>query len=348
RGDFELERVIGMLGSGNGLQEAHVAVGQLRELLDLKREGTQSVLDAPWAYALSAANTRRVRMLASGVLQAERELEEGNPRSAAVTLRSILKDVVWVKNMLSRMSSPTSAHEIVGGFKVITMPQVKYEAVPAMREMLAEAARLIHPHFPQVLYGEVFFSNVVAHGLAHYISATDILYIGGKSGEVGQGMLHAICHELGHRYEEKFWKDKAQKDAFKALTFPKPVREFREVSESARRAFAEEILEAVRAKRQTGRDKRLSKPLQEHLKYLQQAEGRHFQQLLGAALRGGAQEEQAVRDLVVPGGLQRKKPVVVTPYGATSASENFAEAFSFFVRGKPLPFQIQEIMDQLH
>jgi hypothetical protein len=40
-------------------------------------------------------------------------------------------------------------------------------------------------------------------------------------------------------------------------------------------------------------------------------------------------------------------PLAVTPYGAKDWKENFAEAFAFYVMGKPLPAEIGELFAKL-
>jgi hypothetical protein len=42
-----------------------------------------------------------------------------------------------------------------------------------------------------------------------------------------------------------------------------------------------------------------------------------------------------------------REPLAVTSYGAKDWKENFAEAFAFFVMGKPLPAEIGELFAKL-
>ena len=74
-----------------------------------------------------------------------------------------------------------------------------------------------------------------------------------------------------------------------------------------------------------------------------------------AALQGGAKEEAAFVETFLRLGPDKvttknviRPPLAVTLYAKQKGwTENFAEAFAFYVMNKPLPLELQAIMDGL-
>ena len=144
-----------------------------------------------------------------------------------------------------------------GPYTIVKMPGVRNDMAEALAA-LDDATKIIQRRFPQVTYGIVFISAKLVKAVAQYSTTNDAMYLSTKAKD-SRGDIYIICHELGHRYAHRFWKDTNAQLAFQELS----------------------------------------------------------------------------------------KTIAITPYGATKWTENFAEAFAHLVLGRPLPAEIQAIMDGL-
>lgn len=81
----------------------------------------------------------------------------------------------------------------------------------------------------------------------------------------------------------------------------------------------------------------------------------NLRSLTQKVLKGDTGAERQLRALLtgkpgvveVPSEKVLHGPLQVTPYGATSPAENFAEAFAHYVLGKPLVAELAAIMGNL-
>jgi hypothetical protein len=227
-------------------------------------------------------------------------------------------------------------------------------------EALDKATEAVRAHFPKLLYGDIYISKTLPGShrgtVAQYVPATDVVYLSTKArGTVGD--VRALCHEFGHRYQHRFWDDRSQWEAFRDLSLEHRLPVFETFDRKRRERVADEILDVVHARRESRADPPSSPEKNLWIKHLFKTRRQdELWQLTQNALAGGPAEERALRqalaeppsgDVRIEVGVEATKPILVTPYGGTNPSENFCEAFSFYVLGMPLPEPIQVIMKDL-
>lgn len=172
---------------------------------------------AEWYYPLSLESKVRVRELILGVKDLRGSLTKSGslPRFEGIT-----KEAEWLEGVL-----PKSEGFQHGNFTVIPMRGVTPKEVSAYLTVLDNADRLVRPEFPEVLYGKVYVGKV-----ALYVHDLDTVCV-----KVG-GDVHAICHELGHRFFHKFWTNPRERETFRH--FP-AVSKYAKIKDSWLENFAE-------------------------------------------------------------------------------------------------------------
>ena len=238
------------------------------------------------------------------------------------------------------------------------MPGVTHKDEEGALQALDAAAKALSHKFPQVLYGKVFITPRLpkAQTEAQYVFDSDVLYLSMKARD-GVGDVYALIHEIGHRYFHKFWKDRDAAREFQRLS-TEPEYEVIQISPETKKAWTEELITQARARRTNQQvpltqDKRLMEWIR-HLQVTNSVNLSELRKLTLAAVKGGPNQDRALQFglmSMIPSEYQTnrivREPYAVTPYGATSWTENFSEAFAHFVLGKALPEPIQKIMEGL-
>jgi hypothetical protein len=232
------------------------------------------------------------------------------------------------------------------------MAGVSQRAWGGALEALDKASELVRKRFPQLLYGKVFVTPNMkgTRTVAMYTPAKDVLYLS-LLAQKATGDVQALCHEFGHRYDHRFWRDHEAKQEFMNLS-TETVYETIPVDKKEMVTQFLKVLQSWKA----GRKDMGPKLLQQYLAEINKnhSKQRVMRDLAQAALSGGPAEEKALRDKFLELGPDEivtdkvlRGPLSVTPYGATDWKENFCEAFSFYLVGKPLPSEIQSFMERL-
>lgn len=234
-----------------------------------------------------------------------------------------------------------------GPFVVVPVPGVTQAQQNIALEALDAATDKIRAKFPQVLYGKVFLATHLSRKtVAHYVVTSDTIHL-----DVGAQKrfddIHTICHEFGHRYEDKFL-DKKLKAKFWELS-TQPVREVFEFDAKLRDQVADEVVFFAK-ERALGRT--LPKMSSELEAWLRSPDGpSDIRRAIADFLTGKIDEKKlhalakGTKDAKVMGKVLRE-PLAVTDYGGTKPSENWAEAFAHYVMGKPLAPELAEILDE--
>lgn len=327
------EQVLGLVGASSTQQEI----------------GSSWSIQADWYYALGPRLKNRVQRLIQSVLQLRRSIRPGMNTKA---LAALVPEILWLESLArSQKNNDGQSH---GPFTYYVMPGVSRPKLREALDALDQATKFLHG-FPQVLYGDIYFSPTVAgkgHAVALYVPSKDIVYVGMTAKKV-VGDVHAICHEFGHRYYHRFWKDTQARNRFMQLSTSTEY-EMVHLSPRQKQALTSEYMKAIRAK---GKGKPLSKSLEGYLVAISKNDTAGFnylRRLATEATLGGSKEEAALMaafDRIAPmswsTGKVLHEPLAVTPYGATDWHENFAEAFAHLVMGKRMPPALQAIMDGL-
>lgn len=327
------------------------AIQGLLKALDIRESagdvGIVRSIEADWFYALGPRQRSRVKEVISTCVHILRWV---NTPDVAIKMAPQVKDlaheVVWLEKLIQE---PTSVFQH-GAFEINPMPGVTSKQIAEALEALDSADKLIRPKFPQVLYGKVYISLSVASGVASYIANGDNIYLSTKTRKT-VGDVHAICHELGHRFEHKFWRNSQQRDAFRQLSTESEYETI-EYDTKLREQMADEFINITLA-RMKGQNHTQSPLL---LQWLNHRMEKDFQSLrnLSQRLLQGEDVEQELRlaikgpkDVTLKTDKVLREPIAVTPYGRKSWKENFSEAFALYVRGSPLPPTVAVILDDL-
>jgi hypothetical protein len=315
--------------------------------LDVIRNGDRWSVDADWYSALGPRHQKRaltiIRALGRLVLEPDAAPQE--------LFGQLAFEIKWLQGIINKADDKTFQH---GVFEIVphgvTGPKVR-----ECLEALDKAYKILQPKFPKVLYGRVFIvKNLSNHmAAARYNVTNDVVYLSLKArGNIGD--VHALCHEFGHRYFYKFWKNKDQRDEFMRLS---TTPEHREITydAGARENVAAEYIDIAKARRD---GKPQPKPSELFLEWMGHTIGTpagSVAQKLGVRFVKGEDVEAELRKAVVSGKdftIKTKEvvrePEYVTSYGKTGGwMENFAEAFAHYVMGKNLPPGIGAIMESL-
>lgn len=202
----------------------------------------------------------------------------------------------------------------VGSFTVHNTLHLAGDDLRKTVEALEKAEREIRaasPKLAKVLYGEVFVVGQIrkSRNLAWYYYEEDTVYLRPHL-RVGQGEVHNLAHELGHRYWHKFLDGSAQRawgTNHRMLKSTRPTVRMPRVGEPINIPFKGRteppVVEAVEGHR-----------------------GKIMLKLVGGGYVGYDQVYRALQSLEI----EAKFP---TPYAATSPEEHFAESFAMFALG---------------
>jgi hypothetical protein len=211
----------------------------------------------------------------------------------------------------------------VGPFVVVNTGGFSDAHMAGVVEVVKKATTFIqHAGLGEVCYGDIQVTNTVHKGTvwAFYMPSKDELFVRANL-KSSIDVVHNVIHELGHRYDHKFLKDKSaldrlyraassedDDDVYENLKFP---------------AIGDTITDKGETYVVTGND--LSK-LKVHLKLVDSPLTAKVHVSGFWAMKGEPLKK-------VPGrGF-------VTPYAKKSPSENFAEMFAFYCMGRLTPAQ---------
>jgi hypothetical protein len=118
----------------------------------------------------------------------------------------VVEKVLPVFDEVAHSESKPFQHE---HFQIVTVAGATQEHLRHVVESLNQATTALKARFAEVLYGKVFVSpnRQIRGRAAYYTSADDVLFIN-VNVVAGATTVHAIVHELGHRYENLFATDK--------------------------------------------------------------------------------------------------------------------------------------------
>ena len=324
--------------------------------------GTVYSINAEWFYPLGPRLKSRVKDLIKQVKDLRRSLtwnkHKGEPpRTNDIEwFEKITQEAAWLEGVIPK-DTEGFPH---GDFTVIPMKGVSSKDLEACLGAIDKAAGFIRSKFPQVLYGKVYLGTSVGKGygnVAIYVQDHDTVSVSTRASTT-VGDVHAICHELGHRFYHKFWKNKEQRELFWHLSI-NPVYETVDFDKATRAKLADEFISNSEQMRTGGRPP-TSALLGDWIDELK----RRPEVLREVSTLGKKftwEKDDSVREklwaaLALPGegtiSVQTKKvlrePLMVSDYAKrTNWTENFAEAFAFYVMGKPLPAEISAILDKI-
>ena len=313
--------------------------------------GGRMKITGDWYHALSRHQQKSVEIILNRIHHYGLTLDDVYNDDVGWNLRMVANDVTKLE---SAFQAPNN--EIKHGpFTLVKMKGVTAKALDESIVALDTAAKFLSRKFPQVVYGKVFVSPKLSgtNAMAKYTEVDDVVYLSVKARGI-YGDVHDIVHEFGHRYFSKFWLDKSAREVFRKLSLD-TVYEVISYPPDVKQSLAKELLSTVRARKGGKPLPPTSASFDTYLGYiLGGPDGRDLMDASKAAVAGGPKEAKSMVDLfirVVPDKVTTdkvlSKPLAVTPYGGTSWTENFAEAFAHYVLGKPLPVEIQAIMDAL-
>lgn len=310
--------------------------------------GTLRSIEADWYYSLGPRQQARALAIVRSTTNLLRLVGEVDATEQAPAVEDLATEVAWALSVAKKTES-SFQH---GSFEVTPMGVSKAQ-VQDVLAALDEVSRAVHSKFPNLLYGKVFITKVLPKShlaLASYVD--DVLYISTKAKD-DVGSVYALCHELGHRFEKKFWSNKSQRARFMELSTASEYESI-DFNSKLRKQLTEEFLESLHD-RAAGRPvKAPSYSLSQLLKERMADDLAAMRSLSVKAIQGDSKAEvelaalvEGSRDLTVKTDKIIRGPLLVTSYGAKSWVENFAEAFAHLVLGKTLPPEIAEVMNQL-
>ena len=323
-----------------------------RSVVGMDDTGSSIRIHGEWFYAQAKPSQGRVVKMIQAVRGLERHLRDqpDKDRQSVVAALQVLRgSFKW----LTGQFKDTDDEVKHGPWVLVKMPGVSGKAMTGAIQALDEATRLVSKRFPQVTYGKVFVSERLsgANTLALYTFDGDVVYLSLRARN-SVGDVYAIIHELGHRYFKKFWNDAKAKDQFRRLS-TETAYETVVYTPKQKDALAKDLLAQVVSRKKGGKPK-AAPALDDYLEHFQPIDLSDLKDLVRGATQGGAKEAKALVDGFLrmgPDSIQTDKvirePLAVTSYGKTSWEENFSEAFAHYLMGKPLPDELQKIMDNL-
>lgn len=341
--------------SGKGRGPVKEALGLFLTVLGVEERPTGDLgvtlkITSDWFYALGKIQQGRVVKVLRLVRDLIRWMDDTPDARTLEQLEGLIPEFQWLEGRV-REETDEIPH---GPFILVQMPGVSRKAMGEAVAALDDATKFLQRKFPQVVYGKVFVSPRVSGGVAQYVPEGDKVYLSLQAKET-VGDVHSICHEFGHRYFHRFWRDKEARQMFWRLS-EDPVYEKVIYTPTRKKELAGELLEQVHDRKAGRNPEPPSEGLSFYLTQIIKSPGKHdLWAASQAALKGGDREEIALVDTLVqlgPDEVQLPKvlrpALAVTPYAAQKGwTENFAEAFAFYVMGKPLPPEIKAIMDGL-
>ena len=331
--------------------EIHEAPGEL---------GSVFTINAEWWYGLGPRIRDRIKKLILDIKKLRRQLTwlegQGKPggKEEQIFFQRIIRESSWLEGVI-----PVAEGIPHGDFTVIPVKGVSQKDITSCLAALDKAAAYIRPKFPQVLYGKAYLGTSVGRGyssVALYSPGHDTLALSTRTA-LTVGDVHAICHELGHRYYTKFWKNKEQRDAFWHLSVDSQY-ETVDFDKATRGKMADEFIFNSEKMREGGRP-----PTSDLLgTWIVELKRRpEIREVISLGKKFTWEKDDSVREklwlalalpsesgvITVRTDKEIRGPLAVTPYGGKDWKENFAEAFAFYVMGKPLPPEISAIFDRL-
>ncbi len=334
------------------------ALESVLEMAGIERgefSGNLHSIHAEWFKALGPHNQTRAFKFLSEALDLHSwlslDVKAGRPadKSRALKYEKLIAEATWLQKVMPKSDEGAEIEFEHGPFHVIPMPGVSKKMIAEVLDALDEAADKIRPKFSAVLYGNVYISTVLGKKIGEYVGRTDALYVSAKA-KKGRGTVYVLVHELGHRYDFRFWHDAASRKRFNYLS---DHREYVTVKFDAakRQEVAEDILKAFQAKKQGRSIPTLGPDTMLWIK--SGGPDVDVREISTSYLRGELTDEQVVKtlsgteDMAVQTDTLLHGPLSVTPYGATNVLENFAEAFAHYVLGMPFPEPLKEILEAL-
>jgi hypothetical protein len=318
--------------------------------------GYRHVIEAEWFYALGPREKHRFMEIVRLAADLGRKLKwaefKWDPEDAerlTKTMQDLVKEVEWVETVIRSAKDEFQR----GDFTIIPMKGVSRKAMEDALSALDKASSFVRVKFPQLLYGKVFIGKSVGHSkVASYVRDHDTIQLSLRAKRT-VGDVHAICHELGHRFYHRFFANQDLRQEFYVLSTQR-VYETVSFDMATRGRLADEFVELAKSKeRRKGSDL-----LHQWLDYRMKSDLALLRQRsLAVSLGEGEAAERALWDAVVwtdgPANVEVstdkiiREPLAVTAYGKKSPEENFAEAFSFYVRGELLAPEISAVMERL-
>lgn len=199
-----------------------------------------------------------------------------------------------------------------GGYPVATMQ--------AVQKVVDEAARILdEAGFGYLCYGDVYVTQTVAKSariLAFYVGSDDMMYVRANLKGVEGAALHTILHEIGHRLDNKFTSPTIRANVGMLFrSYKRAVKDLPEVVGGAEPKLGDEFVyknEKFHVTKIDGYRNHV------HLTHHEEPGVRISMSLDTWRLRHGGREQRGVGPFP-------------THYSATSASEFFAEMFSFLL-----------------
>ena len=327
----------------------------------IKGEGMfgQRTSSAPWLLALSTMKANKLRLAnvradtemhhlrnfqkMQGDAKRYAEYGEGERQMRVNGLRA-LEPFVKVVDGLAAHEDASFQH---GPFTIKVLPGVTKKAMNTALAALDKVTAALKTKFPQVLYGTIYMSTKVGGHwtAAQYSVKDDVIYLSPKHISLGDNDEGAIAHEFGHRYDHKFI-DKDLRKQFTDLSLY-GERKLLVFDEDLRKKVAEEVLTIVKM-----RNLGIKVPGSEEVSAWLHTPGMSSVAQKVTAFGAGRLSEEEFRAFLVGTkdatvDLGMKATNAVTPYGATSPSENFAEAFSFYALGKEFPEPLRLLLEQM-
>lgn len=332
--------------------EIHESPGEL---------GSIFTINAEWYYPLGPKHKSRVKALILDIKNLRRSIawaqQKGVPldHNSVVVFKRIIFEADWLEKIIPK-AEQGFPH---GDFTVIPMKGVSSKDIDDCLAALDKASSYIRPKFPQVLYGKVYLGTSVGKGysnIAIYVEDHDQMSLSTRASST-VGDVHAICHELGHRFFYKFWKNKQQRDEFWKLS-TEPVYEAITFDKPTRAKLADEFISNAEKMRAGEKGVKVSDLLTDWIKELRRRPEVTAVTNLGKKFTWD--KDDSVRDklwaavalpseptIEVRTDKILREPLSVSEYAKrTNWKENWAEAFAFYVMGKPLPPEISAILDK--
>lgn len=306
---------------------------------------------ADWFWALGTTKRNALKNLVVGIDRFERDkyLLTKTDISRSMVIRDVNEWAKLIRTLELSVVPDDSTKEFAHGpFTVVPMAGVSKAKMAEALEALDQAVAKVKPHFPEVLYGKVFFSNHLKKGVAAwYVHTEDKLYINVQAKKRFSDM-YTILHELGHRYDFQLL-DKGLKKEFWDLSTRK---EFERVNydEKLREQMGEEALAFVKARKSGAPLPKMSPELEMWLRWgVENQDPKVLTVNFIKGLISGKDFQEGIKgtkDRSFPTDKLLHGPLSVTPYGATKPMENFAESFAHYVLGMDQPQELAAIIDR--
>jgi len=330
---------------------AELKAGNVAKMVEFAKKAFDTLFPGgqplPWFHGLSTVKRNQLK-----TLYRELQVFQQNAPSAEThpeLLRGALVMVSGWPKALRTVEVASQAEEAGfqhGPFQVITMPGLTKLQVNSALEALDSASAKLRASFPKVLYGNVYLSNTLKKNVAAwYVSTEDKFYLN-VAAKKRFDDVYTIIHELGHRHDTKFLSKEGRKKIWELST--RKVYEKLTFDAKLREQVADEAVTLAKAKAQ---GKPLTAPSPELVAWLKSPDGpNNPRELTTKFLNLQITEKElhsemnGTKDAVVTTDKVLHGPLAVTPYGAKSPTENYAEAFAHYALGMAMPQEFVEVL----